>query len=138
VVVPIAIIDNFINNRIQEIVLYTEPYVVTVSGAAKSLNRTGTGPDTGAFATADRAYRVSVNHTYGRRVRRNIQFIGDTLVANPLISGQNISQSVSVSLTVNHPAGFDTAAMKAHVDGFLAKLSASSGADITKLLGGES
>lgn len=118
--------------------MFADPQSITVSGAAKVLNRTGTGPDTGAFATSARDRRLSIVHNYGRRIRRTMRYSADTLVANPLISGQNISQSVTVGFYVDAPAGFDTTALKAEVDGLLAYLTASSGAAVTKLIGGES
>lgn len=118
--------------------MFTDPISITVSGSAKSLARTGTGPDTGAFATADRAYRLSVSHSYGRRIRSLLKMQRDSLVANPLVSGQNVNQSMSVYLVIDRPAGYDTAAAKAEVDGYLAWLTASSGAAITKALAGES
>jgi len=118
--------------------MYADPQSVTVSGSAKTLNRTGTSPDGAAYATADRAYRMNILHSYGRRTRHTIRFIADTLVANPLVAGQNVSQSMTVSVTVDTPIGYDTAGAKAVVDGLLANLSATSGANITKLVGGES
>lgn len=111
---------------------------VTISGAAKTLNRTSMGTDSGAFATSDRAHQMTVAHSYGRRTRRVIKLKQSTLVANPLISGQNISQEASVHLVVDTPNGYDTATAKAIADGFLAYLTASSGAVLTKLIGGES
>lgn len=118
--------------------MYSDPQTVTVSGSAKTLNRTGSTASGGEFSTADRAYQMSVAHTYGRRTRHVIRLKSDTLVANPLVAGQNISQSMTVGLTVDVPVGYDTATAKAVVDALIANLSATSGANITKLIGGES
>lgn len=118
--------------------MFSDPISITVSGSAKSLARTGTGPDTGGFATSDRAYRLTISHSYGKRIRSLLKMQKDSLVANPLVTGQNINQSASVYLVIDRPAGYDTAALKAEVDGYLAWLSASSGAAITKALAGES
>jgi hypothetical protein len=49
-----------------------------------------------------------------------------------------VQGSESVYLVADFANGFDVATMKAIIDGFLANLSATSGANITKLLGGES
>lgn len=117
--------------------MFADP-TITISGSAKSLKRTGMGADSGGFATADRAHRLTIAHAYGKRSRRVIKLTQDTLVASPYISGQNISQSMSVHLVVDTPAGYDAATAKAVVDGFLAYLAASSGAAVTSLLGGES
>jgi hypothetical protein len=45
---------------------------------------------------------------------------------------------MSVYLVVDTPNGYDTATAKAVADGFIANLSASTGANLTKLIGGES
>lgn len=117
--------------------MFADPQSVTISGSAKTLNRTASTETGGKFATADRAYQLSVLHSYGRRFRHTFRFQSDSLVANPLVSGQNINQSMTVSITVDTPPGYDTATAKAVVDGVLANLSASTGANVTKLVGGE-
>lgn len=118
--------------------MFADPQTITVSTVAKTLNRTGTGPDTGAFASASRDRRLTINHNYGRRVRRTMRFQTDSLVANPLVSGQNINQSITIGFYVDLPAGYDATALKAEADGVVAYLAASSGAALTKLIGGES
>lgn len=118
--------------------MFADPFTITVNAIAKSLGRTGTGIDTAAYSTSDRAYRVTIAHTYGRRTRRMAKMVHDTLTANPLVSGQNINQTVSVHLVIDSPPGYDTTLLKQDVDGYLAWLSASSGAAVTKLLSGES
>lgn len=118
--------------------MFADPISITVSGSAKSLARTGTGPDTGGFATSARDYRLSIAHSYGRRTRRVIKLTSDTLVPNPLVSGQNVNQTMSVHMVVDTPAGYDAATAKAVVDAFTAFMSANTGANVTKLLGGES
>jgi len=118
--------------------MFSDPLVFTVSGVAKSLNRTSSGDNAGKYATSDRAYRSSVLHSYGKRTRHTIRLDHDSLVANPLVSGQNVNNSISILLTVDTPVGYDTATAKADVDAFLANLTATSGANVTKLLGGES
>jgi len=118
--------------------LFTDPQPVTISGATKSLVRTSSTADGGRFATSDRSHRFSVAHQYGKRQRHQARLEVDTLVANPLLSGQNVNQSASCYIVVDLPTGYDVAAAKAIVDGFLANLSASTGANVAKLLGGES
>lgn len=118
--------------------MFSEPQVLTVSGSAKSLNRLNSTADGSEFATADRAFRMSVKHSYGRRVRHTAAFVVDTLDPNPLISGQFVKSSATYRLSVDLPPGYDTATAKAAVDAFLANLSATSGANVTKLVNGES
>lgn len=118
--------------------MFSDPYVVTIGGVAKSLNKLTTTDNGSKFATSDRVHRASFLHSYGKRQRHTARKEFDSLTANPLITGQYVAGSMSVYLVVDMPNGFDTTVAKAEVDGFLAKLTASSGADITKLIGGES
>jgi len=118
--------------------MFTDPFTITINAIAKSLGRTGTGIDTAAYSTGDRAYRVSVAHSYGRRNRRLVKLIHDVTAANPLVSGQYVQQTASVHLVIDAPPGYDTTVLKQDVDGFLAWLSASSGAAVAKILAGES
>jgi hypothetical protein len=117
--------------------MFSDPQAVTVSGSAKTLNKTVATESGGRWATAARDYFFSVAHQYGRRHRHTARLQFDSLVASPLVSGQNVNQSMTVLLSVDLPPGYDTATAKANVDGFLANLSATSGANITKLIGGE-
>lgn len=117
--------------------MFSDPQAVTVSGSAKTLNKTTATEQGGKWATPARDYFLSIAHQYGRRHRHTARFQFDSLVANPLVSGQNVNQSMTVLLSVDVPPGYDTATAKAVVDGFMANLSATSGANITKLIGGE-
>lgn len=118
--------------------MFTDPQSVTISGSAKSLSRTSSTDNGGKFATSDRAHRMLVTHNYGKRQRHTVRLEVDSLTANPLLSGSYVAGSMSVYLTVDVPNGYSTTDAKAVVDGFLANLSASTGANITKLIGGES
>lgn len=117
--------------------MFSDPQSVTISGSAKSLVRTSSTSEGGEFSSADRAHRMSIRHAYGKRYRHTLRFVVDTLDANPLISGQNVKNSITVMVTVDTPPGYDTATAKAAVDGLLANLSASTGANVTKLVNGE-
>lgn len=118
--------------------MFADPQSVTISGAAKSLAKTTTTDSGSKFATSDRTHRMSVSHQYGKRQRHQIRLDVDQITANPLLTGSYVQGSESVYLVADFANGFDVATMKAIIDGFLANLSATSGANITKLLGGES
>jgi hypothetical protein len=118
--------------------MFSDPITLTVNAIAKTLNRTGSGIDSSAYSTGDRSYRMTIAHNYGRRTRRMAKTIHDSLVANPLVSGQNVNQTVSVHTVVDCPPGYDTTLLKQDVDAHVAWLAASSGAAVTKLLAGES
>lgn len=118
--------------------MFADPQSVTINGVAKSLSKTTTSDSGSKFSTADRTHRMSVAHQYGKRQRHTIRLDVDQLTANPLVTGQYLQGSESVYLVADLPNGFDVATMKLIIDGFLANLQASSGANVTKLLGGES
>lgn len=118
--------------------MFSDPQTVTINAVPVSLPRTGSTENGGKFSSADRAVGLSVSHTYGRRQRHQLRVQKDSLVANPLVSGQNVNQSMSAYIVIDLPAGYDVTAAKQVVDGLVAYLAASSGGAVTKLLGGES
>lgn len=82
--------------------------------------------------------QAAIRSTYGRRNRRSYRFVHSKIVPDPLFPAQNTPYSMSFIVTVDVPkTGYSVAEQKAVVDGVLANLQASSGANITKLLGGE-
>lgn len=118
--------------------MFTDPFVVTINAIAHSLNRTSAVDDGAKYANNLRTVFATITHTYRKRARHTARFQMDSLVANPLVPGNNVSTSRTCYLTVDAPLGDDLVALKQFVDGALASLTASSGANITKLLAGES
>jgi hypothetical protein len=117
---------------------YSDPQTITINAIANSLPRTASGVNTGTFTKDDGNVRLSVSHAYGKRNRRQSRLDVQKVAPDPLISSTNILYGMSVYLVVDAPkTGYTIAEQKQAVDGFLAYLSASSGANITKLLGGE-
>lgn len=117
---------------------YADPQSVTVNGTAISLPRTSSGPDSGTFFSSDRLYSMSVKHTYGKRVRRTIRLNWAKDATDPLTPLQVSRPSMSVIMTVDSPVyGLSSAEQKYVVDALVAYLTASSGAKVTQLLGGE-
>lgn len=118
---------------------FADPQSVTpTGGSATSLPRTSSGINSGVFTTNDGTMDLSVSHTYGKRTRRVIRLDFSKIAPNPLISAQNIKYSMSTYLVVDLPVtGFSVADAQAIVGGLTAYLTASSGARVTQLLGGE-
>lgn len=117
---------------------YADPQSVTINAVAISLPRTSFGTNAGAFTSADGLTKLSVSHAYGNRTRRMIRLDQSKIAADPLLAGVNVKASMSVYLVVDLPqTGYDPTATKLVTDGFLAYLTASSGARMTQLLGGE-
>lgn len=117
---------------------FADPQSVTISGTGITLPRIGSGPAGSEYRSNDGLTRLLVRHTYGKQNRRNIKLTFDKVAADPFVTGLNQKYSVSADFTVTVPTvGFTAAETKAVLDGFIAYLSASSGAALTKLLGGE-
>lgn len=108
---------------------------------ALTLPRTGfsnNGTDPSTFTTVDGTTRLSVQHSYGKRTRRTIRVDFSKIAADPLISSQNIKYSMAAYIVVDLPiTGFTVAEAKAQIDALTAYLTASTGARVTQLLGGE-
>jgi len=119
--------------------MFADP-TITVNAVAQALKRTSMGQNSGAFATNDGTHSLQISHSLGATNQRMIRLDRVQTVANPLTSGEFLTAPDSVWLVSRTPkVGYLTVAQqKQLVDGFLAFLSASSGAAITQLLGGES
>lgn len=121
--------------------MFSDPQTVTVSAVPIVMPRVGSGIDTGTFRMEGTSsqYGLSFSHTYGKRARHLTRFDHKKIATDPLIPATNAPYSMSTYLVVDVPlVGYTTVDVKAIVDGFLAYQTASSGANITKLLAGES
>lgn len=119
---------------------FADPQSVTINAVANSLPRVSTGAGTGEFKKDDGLVGLRVAHvaTKARRWRRTIFLSHSKLTADPFLPAQNTSVQMGVSILVDvPPAGYTIAEQKQIVDALVAYLSASSGAKITQLLGGE-
>jgi hypothetical protein len=118
--------------------MFTDPQSVTISGTANSLPRTNNGVRSGEFSSADNNIVFSVAHTVGKRSRRTARIQHRKVAPDPLFPAQNTPYSMSFYIVADVPnTGYTVAEQKAVIDGFLANLQATSGANLTKLLGGE-
>jgi hypothetical protein len=119
-------------------VAFADPQSVTINAVANSLPRISSGVNTGAFQKDDSLVKLSVSHQYGTRTRRQIRLDHSKIAADPFVSGVNGKYSMSAYLVVDVPAtGYTVAEQKQIVDALTAYLTASSGAKVTQLLGGE-
>lgn len=117
---------------------FSDPQTLTVNAVAQTLARTGSGTGTGTFSTTDGLYQLSIQNFYGKRTRRSIRFTGSKVSADPLVPSQNVRSSMSVTLGVDMPVnGYTVTEAKQLVDALVAYLTASTGARVTQLLGGE-
>jgi len=117
---------------------FADPQSVTINAVANALPRTASGVNTGSFTKDDGNVALTVSHSYGKRTRRQLRLNVRKIAADPLISSSNILYSMGATLIVDTPVtGYSIAEQKQVVDALIAFLSASSGAKVTQLLGGE-
>jgi hypothetical protein len=121
--------------------MFADPQTVTVSAVPIVMPRVGSGIDTGTFRMEGPSsrYGLSFSHTYGKRQRHLVRLDHSKIATDVLVPTTNAPYAMSTYLVTDLPlVGYDAAGSKAIVDGFLAYLTASSGANVTKLLAGES
>lgn len=115
-----------------------DPQSVTISGTAISLPRTSTAVNSGVFTSNDSMVSESISHQYGKRNRHLFRINHAKVAADPFQTTVNAKYDMAFYVVADvPPVGYTVAEQKAVIDGFLAQLNASSGALITKFLGGE-
>lgn len=115
--------------------MFADPQTIN----SQTLARTTSAKDSGEFRVADRTHAMVVSHTYGKRSRHLARYNHAKIAADPFTAGQSVRYASSVYLVVDAPLdGYTAAELKALVDAFLANLQASTGANIVKLIAGES
>ncbi len=117
---------------------FADPQSVTINAVANTLPRVSSGVNVGSFSKDDGTIKLSVSSQYGKRIRRTIRLDHQKYAVDPLISAQNVLRSMSVYVVADVPLqGYTLAEQKQIVDGLTAYLTASTGARVTQLLGGE-
>lgn len=118
--------------------MLADPQSVTVNSVAISLPTTTRAVDRSVYTSSDGNSKLSLQHTYAKRIRRVVRWDFRKLAANQFDTTLNQYYSMASYLVFDLPvAGFTAAEVKLQSDGFLAYLAASSYAKITNLLGGE-
>lgn len=116
---------------------FADPQSVTINAVANSLPRISSGVNTGTFQKDDATVKLSVSHQYGTRIRRQLR-IDHSKVAADVFTSDNTKYSMSAYIVVDVPeTGYTLAEQKQIVDALSAYLTASTGAKVTQLLGGE-
>jgi len=118
--------------------MLADPQSVTIATVATPLPRTASGVNAGVFTKDDGNVKLSVSSSYGKRTRRQVRLDLRKTAPDPLFPAQNTPSSMSAYLVVDIPVtGFSTAEQKQLVDALTGWLTASTGANTTKVLGGE-
>jgi hypothetical protein len=117
-----------------------DPQSVTISGTAIPLPRVSSVGQTSTYQSADGLTSMQITHSgNGAKKRHSISLKTKKITPDPFITTVNREVTETWTLSNNSPSvGFTAAELKAVADALLAFLSASSGANITKILGGES
>lgn len=117
---------------------YTDPQVITIATVANSLPRTGSGIGVGTFQKDDSTIKLDVTHVYAKRVRRTVRLNHSKIATDPLQPTNNTRLSASVYLVADVPiTGYSPAEVKGIIDALTGWLTASTGANATKFVGGE-
>jgi len=119
--------------------MLADPQSVTINAVANSLPCISRGVNLSSYQKDDGTVKLSISHNYGKRTRRAARLDFSKIAADPLVSAQNIKYSMSAYLVIDvPPTGFTVAETKYVVDALTAYLTASSGAKVTAIAGGES
>jgi len=119
--------------------LFTDPQSLTVNAVANTLPRVTTNQNGAVYSKDDGNLKLTTSSAYGKRIRRTARVDFRKTAADPLYPSQNAPYSMSTYIVADVPVtGFTIVEQKQIVDALVAWLSATSGANTTKLLGGES
>jgi len=117
---------------------FADPQTVTINSIAIPLPRVSSGNGSGAFQSADGDTLVDIRNSYGKRIRRTARITTKKISADPLTPSNNVPVTASFYVVADVPVqGYTAAEMKDIATGFMTWLTASSGANLTKLFGGE-
>lgn len=106
---------------------------------AVSLPKTQSGPSSASYTSSDDLVKLTISHAYGKRARRTARLDFSKLSPDVFVPTTNVRHSMSCFIVIDEPKdGFTNTEAKQVADALVAYLSASTGANITKMLGGES
>jgi hypothetical protein len=118
---------------------FADPQTVTINAVAQTLPRVGISDNRGIFRKDDNTVGLQITSTSnGKRDRMALRLDHKKVAPDPLMPAVNVPFSTSVTLVVDCPTvGYTLTEKKQLVDALTAYLTASSGARVTQLLGGE-
>lgn len=119
--------------------MFSDPQSVTISSVANTLPRVSVNGSSSTYQKDDGNVKLTVSSAYGKRTRRTARLDFRKTAPDPLFPAQNTPYSMSTYIVCDVPvAGFSVSEQKQIVDALTAWLTASTGANVIKLLGGES
>nr|QDH89012.1 MAG: hypothetical protein H4Bulk47234_000002 [Leviviridae sp.] len=115
---------------------FADPQSINPGSGAVSLPRTGTGPGTGEFSSADGTLLMSIRHNRGKRISSSVQVRLSKLVSDPLRPADYKPVEAFVTLAVNKPLqGFTATELLTFWNGIIANMAATTDTNTKKLLG---
>lgn len=121
--------------------MLTDPQSVTINGVATSLPLVSASEMSRTYMSNDGNVKLIVSHqrTKSARWRRLIKLYQKKVASDPFTSGKSNTYDMSAYINYDVPEiGFTVGEQKYVSDALVALLSASSGAIVTRVLGGES
>lgn len=118
--------------------MLSDPISVKVGGVATNFPRTSVGAESNLYTTPDGVNQVRVGGSTTSKRKRFYTSKAATKIAADPISAVQSSQTATITTSINVPNwGFSNVELKQMVLDHIEFLSASSGANIDKILGGE-
>lgn len=115
-----------------------DPQSVTIGAATTPLPRVSVGPNASTYSSADSTVQLSASHAYGKRIRRTARVTSTKITTDPLLTNVNVRVSASAYVVLDVPtSGFTAAEQNDLLLSIATWLSATSGANAAKLIGGE-
>lgn len=119
---------------------FADPQSVTIDGATASLGRIFSSESVGTFVSADTNLRLEIGprKLSNGRTSRSAALRNTKITQDPLVSTTNVRVSDTIRLVIDRPVnGYTDAEVVKQVTGFIAWLTASSNANLIKLVAGE-
>jgi len=118
----------------------SDPQDVSINSIVTSLPRISSGNNSSVYQSNDGLIKLTYSHQYNaKRIRRLMRLDHAKIAADPFQSTLNARYNMATHVVVDVPiVGYTVAEQKYVVDALTAELTASSGALVTKILGGES
>lgn len=119
---------------------FADPQSFTINSVAQSLPRTGTNEVKSTYTKDDGTVKLTITQQPGKvRTRASVRLDFSKIAADPLLAGVNREASISVFFNIDRPnVGLSAAEMKDVCTALTSWATASSGAALVKVLGGES
>jgi hypothetical protein len=117
---------------------FADPQSVTINAVAQTLPRISSDGSVSVYQKDDGTVRLTASHKNGNRNRHTIRLDHSKISVDPFVGTQNIEVGMSINCVVDVPRwGYTVAEAKQVCDALWAYMTATSGAQTTKLLGGE-